>query len=132
MPRVHDGFYEARAFCTSAMAGTASVLTPRNSELIFIVYFGLLLFNQFFCVRFFFFEEFSIDSALALTVTAPLFLPLFRSPAARSLGLSPFSRLCRVLRLTVVGSLPSFAPSLFCVAWPSEPFTALCIPKKAE
>ena len=57
----------------------------------------------------FFFEEFSIDSALALTVTAPLFLPLFRSPA-RSLGLSPFSRLCRVLRLTVVGSLPLLLP----------------------
>ena len=86
MPRVHDGFYEARAFCTSAMAAsTASVLTPRNSELIFLVFFGLNI-----MLFFLKFEEFSIDSALALTVTAPLFLPLFRSPArslARSVSL---------------------------------------------
>ena len=41
MPCVDDGLYEARAFYTSAMAGIASVLTPRNSELIFIVFFGL-------------------------------------------------------------------------------------------
>ena len=119
MPRVDDGLYEARAFCTSAMAGTASVLTPRHSELIFIVYFGLLLFNQFFVFGFFFFEEFSIDSALALTVTAPLFLPLFRSPArslARSLSIlsvvSSFTTDC--------GRFPSFLrsfPVLCCVAF---------------
>ena len=83
MPRVHDGLYEARAFCTSAMASPASVLTLRKSQQIFIFYFGLNI-MLLFCDCFFL--AFSIDSALALTVTAPLFLPPFRS-LARSVSL---------------------------------------------
>ena len=115
MPRVHDGLDEARAFCTSAMASPASVLTPRKSELIFISYFGLII-MLFFVIAVFF----SIEHRLSPSpdCNGSSFSPALSFPRSLARSLSILSVVSSFT--TDCGRFPSFLcsfPVLCCVAF---------------